>query len=291
MTGPGLAVIAALAAVLLVGGCATARPETPQEPVRLATYAYPAYDREQALGGLAALVRDQTGRPVDITLYATPNALAGAIRDGHVDLAMTNLAAFISVADDPDVQPLAVLAVPAATLEGYRGVLLARRDAGVAGLADLPSQASRLRYVEVLPGSTSGALVQRDAFLSAGFDVDAFAQLDHAGTHEAAVQAVLSGQADLAAAAEGPWIALRRADPDQVAGLVELWRSPPLPPGPVICVRGPTMPCDALGRRLPQGDPLARQAARSLAAGWAETEGATAFDAYDPAPYAAFLRR
>lgn len=286
-----MAAVVALMAALLSGGCATARPEASPEPVRLATYAYPAYDREQALSGLAALVRDQTGRPVVTTLYATPNALAGAIRDGHVDLAMTNLAAFISIADDPDVQPLAVLAVPAATLDGYRGVLLARRDAGVAGLADLAGQASRLRYVEVLPGSTSGALVQRDAFRGAGFDIDAFARLDHAGTHDAAVEALVTGQADLAATAEAPWIARRRADPEGVAGLVELWRSPPLPPGPVICVQGPTMPCGALGRRLPQGDMLARQAARSLAAGWAETEGAAAFDAYDPAPYAPFLRR
>lgn len=282
-------ILAALVVAALAGCAAMSRP-VPQ-PLRLATYAYPAYDREQALAGLAALIRDETGRPVTTTLYPTPDALAQAIRDGRVDVAMTNLAAFLAVADAPAVQPLATLDAPAATLDGYRGVLLARREAGVRALADLPGAARTLRYVETLPGSTSGALVQRGAFRAMGFDPDAFAGHAHAGTHDGAVEALMDGLADVAAAAEGPWIALRSSRPADAARLVQVWRSEPLPPGPVICVQTRATPCDTLGRRLVSGDPVARSAATALAAGWAETAGAETFKAYDPTDYAPFVGR
>lgn len=281
-------VIAAVS--LLATGCVTA-PDPEVAPLRLATYAYPAYDRERALAGLAALIRDETGRTVATTLYPTPDALAQAIRDGHVDLAMTNLAAFISVADDPDVQPVAMLDVPAATLDGYRGVLLARREVGVATLADLPGAAGTLRYVETLAGSTSGALVQRGAFRAAAFDSAAFAAHAHAGTHDGAVKALMEDRADIAAAAERPWLQMQADRPAEAARLVQVWRSEPLPPGPVICVRAPTSPCDALARRLTSPDPAARTAAVALAAGWAETKGAERFAPYDAENYAAFVER
>lgn len=258
-------------------------------PLRLATYAYPDFDRRAALAPLARTVEKVSGRPVLVELFPTPDALATAVRQGHADLAVTNLAAFTQVAGLPAAKAIAVLAPPPATLERYRGLLLARRDGGPASLSALRPLVSRLRYVEVLPGSTSGALVQAEALRSIGLRRDAFRSNGHAGTHEAALQQLLDDKADVAALAEGPWLALQAKLPDVAARLLPLWRSEPLPPGPIVCMASVQLPCRRIAGALLADSPASREAAIMLARGWSETAGARSFTRVRPARYAAFM--
>lgn len=277
-----------VAALALVATGAAARPADPS-PVRLATYAYPAFDRRLALAPLARLVEQASGRPVQVTLFPTPDALAAAVREGAVDLAVTNLAAYAQVARLPGADAIAVLAAPPATLDRYRGVLLARREGGPGTLAQLPALAPRLRLVEVLPGSTSGALVQADALRRVGLSRGGFLQASHAGTHEAALAQLTAGQADVAALAEAPWLALQAQAPADAARLTLLWRSDPLPPGPLLCMNGPELRCRRLAAALLANSAASRRAAEALARGWAETAGARRFIRVRPARYRAFL--
>lgn len=267
-------------ALLLAAQLTAAAP-----PLKVATYAYPRYDRAAALAPLARQLGRALGRETQVVLLPTPDALAASITAGEVDVAMTNLAAYLAVQADPRVQAVAVLDVPPATAGLYRGVLVARRDAGVAAMNDLPGKAPRLRYAEVLPGSTSGALVQAAALREAGLTPGRFGEVRQAGTHEAALAALQAGDADLAAFAEEPWRKLKAQNPQAAAGLVELWRSDPLPAGPVVCVRAATTPCDEVEAVL-LADP--GPAAAELAKGWSETEGAVRFKIYDDLPYAPF---
>ena len=259
---------------------------SPPPPLKVATYAYPKYDRAAALKPMADQLGAALGRETQVVLLETPDALAQALRAGEVDVAMTNLAAYLAARSDPKVQAVAVLDVPAATAGRYRGVLLARRQAGVAAMAELPAKAAGLRYAEVLPGSTSGALVQAAALRQVGVAPGGFAQVTQAGTHEAALAALRAGTADLAALAEEPWRQLKAENPKAAEGLVELWRSDPLPPGPVVCIRAPTTPCDAIGAVL-LGD---AGGAAKLAEGWSETEGALRFKGYEAQLYVRFTR-
>ncbi|KQW73261.1 hypothetical protein ASE17_10020 [Phenylobacterium sp. Root77] len=264
-------------ALLLAAQLATGAP-----PLKVATYAYPKYDRAAALEPMAKQLGQALGRETQVVLLATPDALAASIRAGEVDVAMTNLAAYLAVQSDPKVQAVAVLDVPPATAGRYRGVLVARRNAGVAAMRDLPAKAAGLRYAEVLPGSTSGALVQAGALREVGLTPDRFKEVHQAGTHEAALAALQAGDADLAAFAEEPWRKLKADNPQAAAGLVELWRSDPLPAGPVVCVRAATTPCDEIeGLLLRDG----AKAAADLAKGWSETEGAMRFRAHDDRHY------
>lgn len=277
-----------LATALLASSAPAA---SPPPPVRLATYAYPAFDRRAALAPLAQLVEQASGRRVMIQLFPTPDALAAALRGGHVDLAVTNLAAYAQVAHQPGARAIAVLAPPPATRERYRGVLLARRDTGPATLAQLRPMAARLRYIEVLPGSTSGAMVQADALRRAGIDHGIFRENGHAGTHEAALAALIDGTADVAALAEGPWLAMQAQSPELARRLVPLWRSAPLPPGPIICMASANMPCRRVAAALVADRPSSRAAARMLARGWSETTGAQSFIRVQASRYAAFIAR
>ena len=258
-------------------------------PLRVGTYSYPRYDRRIALGPIAALAGRIAGRPAEIVLLPTPTALAEALCRGEVDVAMTNLGAFVEVRDCPNLRAIAVLDMPPPVLDRYRGVLLVRRETGIDTLDTLGKRASGLRYSEVLPGSTSGGLVQAEALRSAGSAPSAFAARRMAGTHEAALADLIEGRADVAALTEDPWRRLQASDPAKAATLHPIWRSAPLPPGPVVCHEGPATPCAEIQAALlgAQGGPTAV----ALAAGWSEADGATRFMAYDRARYEAFRTR
>jgi phosphonate transport system substrate-binding protein len=259
----------------------------PEEPpaVRVGTYSYPRYDRRIALEPLAAMIERVSGRPTRIILLDTPDALAEAVCAGEVDVAMTNLGAFVKMEKCAGVTPIAVLDPPFSVLDRYRGVLLAQRADAVT-LGTLKARARHLRYSEVLPGSTSGALVQAHALRALGVAPSRFRSVRQAGTHEAALEELLSGRADLAALAEEPWRKLQVEAPERAATLKLLWRSVPLPVGPVVCRAGSATPCGAIQAALlgPQG----ADAAGPLAKGWTETEGARGFRPYPPEEYQAF---
>lgn len=260
-------------AVAAAAGGATAQPRA----LTLATYHYARYDRAAALVPMAEHLSRTLGRPVAVRVLASPDALAAALRDGTVDIAVTNLAAYLAVAAAPRVKTSAMFDAPPATLDAYRGVLLGRAgvDLKIAGL----------RYARVIPGSTSGALVQ-DAWLKA----QGVAPVDagFAGTHDAAMGRLLDGSADIAALAEDPWRKLKAEQPARAAELVELWRSQPIPPGPVVCVQASDTPCDAVAKAMIA--PEAAAATRALSAAWSETAGATRLIPVNPATYAPFLR-
>lgn len=258
-------------------------------PIVVATYAYPRFDRTVALAPLAGLVERQAGRPARIVLLDTPDALAKAVCAGEVDVAMTNLGAFVEARSCEGVSPLAVLDTPPEVLDRYRGVLLGHRDRAPESVATLAGAAPQMRYSEVLPGSTSGALVQRDALRTVRLTPGSFGTVRQAGTHDAALADLVEDRADIAALAEDPWTKLQASAPARAATLRVLWRSEPLPPGPVLCRASAALDCKAIGAALlgPAGDAVAS----GLAQGWSETEGAVRFRRYEKARYDAFQRR
>lgn len=256
------------------------------QPVVVATYAYPAFDRAVALSPLAELVGRTTERAVKIELFDTPDALSQAVCDGRVDVAMTNLGSYVTMRDCDGVGAVAALDAPAEVLDRYRGVLVARADTDLAALADLPARMNSLRYSEVMPGSTSGALVQADALRAIGVSPERFGSRRYAGTHDAALDDVLAGRADVAGMAENFWRGLQEKYPVRAASLRLLWRSEPLPPGPVVCREADGVDCARIREALLSAD--GRQVAVTLAQGWAETEGAEKFRAFDAAVYAPF---
>lgn len=273
----------ALLAFVLACSAAAASP-----PLVLGSYAYPGLDRTDALRPLAALVSRTAGRPVAVKLYADPEQVAHAVRKGKIDVAVLNLGAWLMVAGDPHVRPLAVLAPSAAVLDRYRAVLLARPGSDVASLEDIIASTPRLSIAAVLPGSTSGGLVQ-NAAIGGGNRTVQWRSVIYTGSHEAALVAVATGSADVAAVAEAPWRAWLDRQTTAIAQPREVWRSSPLPAGPVVCRSSGRLDCAALGAALIRNTPEARRAAHKLARGWPESAGARRFHPYDPARYSGLI--
>lgn len=266
-----------------------AAPLLANEPLVLGSYAYPTLDRTLALTPLARLVEATTGQPVEIRLYRDPDEIAAAVAAGQVDVAVLNLGAWLRVARAGEVMPLATLVPAQEVQDRYRAVLLARPQLGLADLAQLAEAAPQLRLAAVLPGSTSGGLVQLAALADARNTPLGWGSVTYAGSHEAALQVLVNGDADLAAIAESPWRAWLTANPDPANLPREVWRSAPLPSGPLVCRQSARVACTMLATALTSDSSASRAAAEGLATGWPELAGADRFFAYDPARYAGLI--
>jgi len=259
-------------------------------PLVLGSYAYPGIDRVAAISPLAKIVNAATGQPIEIKLYESPDHLAAAIRSGEVDVAITNLGAWVHVARDPGIQPLAVVLPPAKVRSRYRAVLLARHDLPATSLADIGTNTSIWRLAAVMPGSASGGLVQDAALTQASGSAPQWRSVSFFGSHEGALAALANGMADLAAVAEEPWRAwqagqMAPASSERLPRV--LWQSPPLPSGTLTCRQSARLDCAELADALIRNTPATRRAAQYLGRGWPEWTGARAFAPYDRTLYAA----
>ncbi|MBO9661563.1 PhnD/SsuA/transferrin family substrate-binding protein [Dokdonella sp.] len=250
----------------------------------LATYAYPKYDRAAALQPLADVLAARLKTPVTVRLFDSPRALVEAVRSGAADLAVTNTFAGLALLDAAQAQPLAVFEVPRATAERYRGVLLARVGAGPDDDGALARTAAQWRIAQAVRGSTSGGLVQDLHLAALGRRAD-YAALNYAGTHEGALAALRAGEADVAALAETPWRDALAREPALASQVRELWRSPPIPPGPLVCRDGGRLSCPAARALLLELHREAPAALAALAGAWSEAAGATRLVAVDRAGY------
>ena len=251
--------------------------EASPRPWVIATYAYPQRDRAAAIQPLADYLGLRARHPVKIRLFESPTALIEALRRGEADVAVPNLHGYLQArrASEP-LTTLPVPQVPALQAERYRAVLIAR--AGLEQAGELERKAERLRLVLVGRDSASGGFVPVRELRRRGLEpTTAFAHLAYAGSHAAALQAIASGKADVAALAADVY------DAERPSGVVELWRSEPIPPGPLLCRPAADVPCQQFAAWLLEAHDEAPSVMAALRAGWPEFGDATVFV---PAPTA-----
>ena len=243
----------------------------------IATYAYPQRDRAAAIQPLADYLGLRARHPVQVRVFDSPTALVEALRRGEADVAVPNLHGYLQARRA--IEPLTTLPVPqvpALQAGRYRTVLVAR--AGLEAPGELERQAGTLRLVLVGRDSASGGLVPVRELRRRGLEpTKAFAHLAYAGSHAAALDALTSGQADVAALAADVYDAARPAR------VVELWRSDPIPPGPLLCRPAADVPCQQFAVWLLEAHDEAPSVMAALRAGWPEFGDATVFV---PAPTA-----
>ena len=213
-----------------------ARQASPR-PWVIATYAYPQRDRVAAIQPLADYLGLRARHPVQVRLFDSPTALVDALRRGEVDVAVPNLHGYLQArrASEP-LTTLPVPQVPALQADRYRAVLVGRQELEAPG--ELERQARTLRLVLVGRDSASGGFVPVRELRRRGLEpTTAFAHLAYAGSHAAALESVASGRADVAALAADVY------DASRPTGVVEVWRSQPIPPGPLLCRPAADVPC------------------------------------------------
>ena len=244
--------------------------EEARTPWVVATYAYPQRDRAAAIQPLADYLARRGRHPVQVKVFPSPSALVQAMRDGQADVAVPNLHGYLQARRDvAQVTTLPVPQVPALQADRYRAVLVARQ---IASPAELKAKAGQLHLVLVGRDSASGGFVPVQYLRDAGLDpATAFASVTYAGSHAAALQAIVEGRADVAALAGDVHDAAR---PDNIN---VLWRSDPIPPGPLLCRAATGVPCQAIVAWLLEAHGEAPDVMAALRACWPEFGDATRF--------------
>lgn len=183
----------------------------------------------------------------DVQLFpaADYDGVVQGLLGGTLDYAELGASAYAAVyLRDPDaVEPiLTTEQIDGAT--GYYSIMLARKDSGIATLADMKGK--KLGFAD--PDSTSGYLVPLVSLpADTGMAVDEyFSETDFGGGHENLVLAVLDGNFDAGVTwgsgvgefMEGYSSGNIRSMVDKgmldMEDVVELWKSPLIPNGPIV---------------------------------------------------------
>jgi phosphonate transport system substrate-binding protein len=185
---------------------------------------------------------------VDVKLFAPAdyNGVIEGLLGGNLDMAWMGASGYAKVflADPEAVEPVMVK-VNTDGGYGYYSIGFARLDSGVESLDDLEGKVFGFGD----PNSTSGYLIPSIEIPKAGYNMEPgkfFADVRFTGGHEQTIVAVANGDIDAGvtwADGLGVWEdgynsgALRKAADAglvDMTNLVEIWRSPVIPEGPVV---------------------------------------------------------
>lgn len=137
----------------------------------------------------------KSGVDVEVKPLSNYGQLFEEMRDGNIDAGFFGSLVYgitrARIGIEPVVRPV--------QLNGssrYSGILFIRKDAGIRKPADMKGKTIALAD----PATSGGYLSQREYFAAHGIDMERELRIYWAGSHEAAVRAVLSHQADIGGA-------------------------------------------------------------------------------------------
>ena len=206
-----------------------------------------AQDRMNSYSCLQTYAEEELGVPVKLFAPADYNGVIQGLLGGTLDMAWLGASGYAATfLQDPEaVEPVLVKQNLDGSI-GYHSIGFARKDSGIASLEDM--QGKVFGFGD--PNSTSGYLIpsieipqETGASMESG---DYFGEVKFTGGHEQTIVAVFNGDVDAGvtwADGMGAWEdgynsgALRKAadaglvDMNQ---LVEIWKSKPIPEGPIV---------------------------------------------------------
>ena len=205
-----------------------------------------AQDRLASNECLRGYAEEALGVPVKLFAPADYNGVIQGLLGGTIDMAWLGASAYAAVylADANAVTPVLVKT----NLDGsftYHSIGFARADSGITSLEDMKGK----KFGFGDPNSTSGYLVPLVEIPQAGFSMEPgvhFGEVVFTGGHEQTIVAVANGDVDGGvtwADGLGDWAdgynsgALRKASDAGLVDmndLVEIWKSTPIPEGPVV---------------------------------------------------------
>ncbi len=246
-----------------------------------------AQDRLTSNECVRAYVQDLLGVETKLFTPADYDGVIQGLLGGSLDMAWLGASAYAKAyLTDPEALDVVLVKTNLDGSVGYYSIGFARKDSGIASLADMKGK----RFGFGDPNSTSGYLIPSieipqatGASMASG---DYFGEVVFTGGHEQTIVAVNNGEVDAGvtwADGQGNWEdgynsgALRKAVDSGLVdmnNLVEIWKSKEIPEGPIVLRRA--LPAEAKEKivtflkELHGKDP---QCAYNMAAG--ETSGFT----------------
>ncbi|MBM9595132.1 phosphate/phosphite/phosphonate ABC transporter substrate-binding protein [Rhodobacteraceae bacterium MCCB 386] len=184
---------------------------------------------------ITAWLSERMGIPVEGFVTFDHAAAVEALRNGDADISFMGALPFVLAESEIGAEPL--LSEVYRGRPTYRGRVFVRRDSGIATLADLRGRS--IAFAD--PISESGYLFPLDEFVQAGLITDAgeaesfFGEVFFAGGYQQAMQAMVGGLVDAAAASQYADLLLT---PNQQAEVIWIAESEPIPSHVVIARPG-----------------------------------------------------
>jgi phosphonate transport system substrate-binding protein len=160
------------------------------------------------------------------------NAAVEAMRAGRADIAWFGAATYVIAADIANAEAFAAGIPKGQKDAGYFTYFVVRKDSSIRTLADAKGKILALNHI----GSTSGDYIPQVELLKVGLDIhnkNHFKAVFYAGSHDAALMAVVNGQAEICGMASHNFKG-RTADGTVSLDAVRIVHtSPKIPPAPL----------------------------------------------------------
>ncbi|MBS8228320.1 phosphonate ABC transporter substrate-binding protein [Vannielia litorea] len=207
-----------------------------------------AQDRLNNHECLKEYTEEALGVPVKLFAPADYNGVMQGLLGGTLDMAWLGASSYAGVyLQDPEAVTPVLVKINLDGSYGYHSIGFARKDSGITSLADM--QGKVFGFGD--PNSTSGYLIPSVEIPTAGEGItmesgEYFGEVKFTGGHEQTIVAVNNGDIDAGvtwADGQGAWEdgynsgALRKAVDAGLVDmneLVEIWRSKPIPEGPIV---------------------------------------------------------
>ncbi|QHQ35686.1 phosphonate ABC transporter substrate-binding protein [Algicella marina] len=215
-----------------------------------------AQDRLNSNECLRAYTEEALGVPTKLFAPADYNGVIQGLLGGTLDMAWLGASAYAAVyMQDPEAVEPVLVKINLDGSYGYHSIGFARKDSGITSLDGM--QGKIFGFGD--PNSTSGYLIPSIEIPQEGEEItmesgDYFGEVKFTGGHEQTIVAVNNGDIDGGvtwADGQGEWEdgynsgALRKAVDAGLVDmndLVEIWRSKPIPEGPVVLSK--SLPAD-----------------------------------------------
>ena len=232
--------VVAILCVTLVASCGDAETPAPTSKApesRLLIGLVPEYtifDQIQRYEPLAAYLSAKIGVRIRLKVLSSYGEILHDFDTKELDGAFFGSFAYALVHERVGVLPVARPINPDAS-SSYHGLIFVRRDSGIRTIAEM--RGKRFAFVDKL--TTAGYLLPLDYFQGSGVGnyESYFAETYFTGTHEAAINDVLRGRADIGAAKNTVFANLAARDPRVARDLVVLAHSPAVPEN-ALALRG-----------------------------------------------------
>ncbi len=207
-----------------------------------------AQDRLNSNECLRAYTEEALGVPTKLFAPADYAGVIEGLVGGTLDMAWLGASSYAATyLRDPEAVEPVLVKINLDGSYGYHSIGFARKDSGITSLEDMKGQVFGFGD----PNSTSGYLIPSIEIPMAGDDItmesgDYFAEVKFTGGHEQTIVAVNNGDINGGvtwADGQGDWEdgfnsgALRKAVDAGLVDmndLVEIWRSKPIPEGPIV---------------------------------------------------------
>ena len=262
----------------------------------IATYAYKDLDRAGAITPLKAFVEESLGKnplgsKAAIKVLSSPNALSDKdffeiTNNSLYQIIVPNLAGYLAaINQDIGFVPLAVPGNPNGGESDYKSVIISSRTSNINTLEELVANKAFLKVGMVWKDSTSGGIVPTSQILKAGIvsPENEFASFEYLGSHQAALDALLSSDIQVAGFALGVLKDKLETIPEVRKQINMMWTSEAIPYGGLLCRSMIPSLCAKIKGALLKNDSASQAVLQGLKMGWPEFKTANQFVEIDNA--------